>query len=85
MMKAATYGGIACPSCARAHQPAEVVAVDVLHREQQALVAVVRELVDLDDVRVVEARREVRLLDEHRRKRRDVAWAGRMRLTTRSL
>ena len=38
----------------------------VLHREQQALVADVLELVDLHDVRVVEARREVRLLDEHR-------------------
>ena len=40
--------------------------LDVLHREELPLVAVVVELVDLDDVRVVEARRELRLLDEHR-------------------
>ena len=49
-----------------AHQLAEVEALDVLHREKEPLVAVVLELVDLDDVRVVEARRELRLFDEHR-------------------
>ena len=56
----------ALAACAAAHELAEVEALDVLHREEQALVAVVRELVDLDDVRVVEARRELRLVDEHR-------------------
>jgi hypothetical protein len=50
----------------RVHELREVEALDVLHREEQALVAVVGELVDLDDVRVIQARGEVRLVDEHR-------------------
>jgi hypothetical protein len=48
------------------HQAPEVASLDVLHREEEPLVAEVLEFVDLDDVGVVEARREVRLLDEHR-------------------
>ena len=51
-----------------AHQLAEIEPLDELHREEQPLVAVVLELVDLDDVRVVEARRELRLFHEHRAK-----------------
>ena len=49
-----------------AHQAAEIAAFDELHREEQAVVAEVLELVDLYDVRVIEARREVGLFDEHR-------------------
>ena len=50
----------------RGHEPAEIAAFDELHGEQQALVAEVLELVDLDHVRVVQTCGEVRLLDEHR-------------------
>ncbi len=53
---------------ARRHEAAEIAPLDVLHREEQALVAEVLKFVDLDDVRVIEPRREVRLLDEHRAK-----------------
>ena len=66
-MYAATYGRNARSLRLRAaHQLPKVGALDVLHAEQLALLAVVLELVDLDDVRVVQARRELRLLDEHR-------------------
>ncbi|MFT3766140.1 MAG: hypothetical protein QM820_11595 [Minicystis sp.] len=50
----------------RGDHPAEIEPLDVLHREEQPLLAVIGELVDLDDVRVVEPGRELRLLHEHR-------------------
>ncbi len=62
----------------RAHEVAEVAALDVLHREDVPFLAFVRELVDLDDVRVVQTGRELRFVDEHRAKatRRREAPAG---------
>ncbi len=51
-----------------AHQASEVAPLDVLHGEEQPFVAEVLKLVDLDDVRVIETRRQTRLLDEHRAK-----------------
>ena len=66
MIHAPTQGGMRVPFERAAHiEPAEVAPLDVLHGEQQALVAEVLELVDLDHVGVVQARGEVRLLDEH--------------------
>ena len=47
------------------HELAEVRPLDVLHAEELALVAVVLKIVDLDDVRMVQARRELRLVGEH--------------------
>ncbi len=47
------------------HQPLEVGTLDELHAEELPLVAVVLKVVDLDDVRVVEARGKLRLLGEH--------------------
>src|SRR5687767_8604156 len=52
----------------RAHEMAEVTPLDVLHGEDVAFVALVRELVHLYDVRVVQARGELSLVDEHRTK-----------------
>ncbi|MFO0668327.1 MAG: hypothetical protein U0235_01695 [Polyangiaceae bacterium] len=49
----------------RRHEHAEVGALDVLHDEELTLVAAVGELVDLNDVGMVEASRELRLLHEH--------------------
>ena len=46
-------------------QAQEVHALDVLHREE-VRVADGAEVEDLDDVRVVEAERDLRLVDEHR-------------------
>ena len=48
----------------RAHELAQVGAVDVLHREERG-VAVGADVVDLGDVRVRERRREARLVEEH--------------------
>ena len=49
---------------AAAEQRVEVEPLDVLHRDVE-LVALAPEVEHLDDVRVVEARRELRLVDEH--------------------
>ena len=49
-----------------AHQLAEVAALDPLHGEDVPVLTLVRELVDLDDVRVVQPGRELGLVDEHR-------------------
>ena len=68
MVQAPTQRGLSSPSTSLRHQPAQVAALDVLHREEQALVAEVLKFVYLDDVRVIQARGEVRLLDEHRAK-----------------
>ena len=57
-----------CSALRRAHEMAEVASLDVLHREDVPVVALVGELVDLDDVGVVQACRELRLVDEHRAK-----------------
>src|SRR5262249_14600613 len=48
------------------HELAEVEALDVLHREEQAVIAVIRELVNLDDVRMIETGRQVCFFHEHR-------------------
>ncbi len=48
-----------------AEDPSEVGAVDVFHRQQQAALGVVGELVEVDEVGVGEAHRDVRLVDEH--------------------
>ncbi len=48
----------------RAHRLGEIVAADVLHRDE-VLALDGAELEDVDDVRVGEARRQLRLLDEH--------------------
>ena len=53
----------------RAHGVGQVAAADVLHRDE-VLALDVAELEDLHDVRVVEARRQLRLLDEHADERR---------------
>src|SRR5664279_5678257 len=50
----------------RAHEHAEVGALDELHREQLSLVTTVEKSVDLDDVRMIETRCQLRLFDEHR-------------------
>ena len=47
----------------------EVEPLDVLHRDEEP-VALAAEVEHLDDVRVVEARRELRLVDEHLRELR---------------
>ncbi len=60
----------------RRHEPPEVTALDVLHGQEQPLVAEVLELVDLHDVGVVQTCGEVRLLDEHRAKAPRAAVCG---------
>ena len=45
---------------------AQVAAVDVLHRDEVAAGLDLAEVVDVDDVRVVQLRRELGLVDEHR-------------------
>ena len=67
-----------------ANERAQVLAVDELHGDEVLLVELA-EVEDLDDVRMVEARRDARLVEEHL----DEAWrraesCGRMRLTTTS-
>jgi hypothetical protein len=49
----------------RGHQAAEVASFDVFHGEEEALVTEILEFVHLDDVRMIQARREASLLDEH--------------------
>ena len=50
---------------ASAEHGEQIRAIDQLHDEEQAAIGGV-EVVDLDDVRVIEVRRDARLLDEHR-------------------
>ena len=51
-------------SLARRHNAAEILAADVLHGEVVG-VTVLAEVVDVDDVRVIEAGGELGLVEEH--------------------
>ena len=68
---------------AGAHDLDEVVAAQVLHRDE-VLVVDVADVVDLDDVRVVERRGDARLVEEHADELRIAGCGGRrIRLMTR--